>query len=72
MLRCKDFFLIAAPGLSYPAACGILVPSLGIKPVSPALESGFLITGPPGTSATNILRARKLRHREAKQCQETG
>ena len=36
--------------LSRPAACGILVPPLGIKPVSPALEGGLLTTGPPGKS----------------------
>ena len=31
-------------------ACGILVPWLGIKPMSPALESGFLTTESPGKS----------------------
>ena len=34
-------------GLFAPA-CGILVPRPEIKPVSPALEGGFLTTGPPG------------------------
>ena len=29
-------------------ACGILVPQLGIKPSSPALEDEVLTTGPPG------------------------
>ena len=29
-------------------ACGILVPGPGIKPMSPALQGGFLTTGPPG------------------------
>ena len=42
--------LVVAYGLSRPAACGILVPPLGIKPVSPALEGGLLTTGPPGKS----------------------
>ena len=28
--------------------CGILVPWLGVKPVSPVLEGRFLTTGPPG------------------------
>ena len=35
---------------SYPPACGILVPWPGIEPTSPALEGGFLTTGPPGKS----------------------
>ena len=30
----------------FPPACGILVPQLGIEPTSPALDSGFLTTGP--------------------------
>ena len=29
---------------------GILVPRPGIEPMSPALEGGFLTTGPPGKS----------------------
>ena len=40
--------LVVAYGLSCPAACGILVPLLGIKPVSPALEGELLTTGPSG------------------------
>ena len=35
---------------SLGVACGILVPQPGTKPVSPALEGGFLTTGPPGMS----------------------
>ena len=35
---------------SCPEACGILAPEPGIKPVSPAMEGGFLTTGPPGKS----------------------
>ena len=31
-------------------ACGILVPCPRIDPISPALEGGFLTTGPPGRS----------------------
>ena len=42
--------VVAAPGLSCPVACGNLVPQPGIEPVSPALEGGFLTTGPPGKS----------------------
>ena len=32
-------------------ACEILAPQSGIKPVPPALEGGFIITGPPGKSS---------------------
>ena len=42
--------VVAARRLSCPTACGILVPRPGIEPVSPALEGGFLPTGPPGKS----------------------
>ena len=35
-------------GLSCPAACAVLVPRQGVKPVSPALKDGFLTTGPLG------------------------
>ena len=38
-----------AYGLTCSVAYGILlVPQLGIKPVSPALQGGYLTTGPPG------------------------
>ena len=39
-----------ARGLNCPTECGILVPQPGIEPMSPALEGGFLTTGPPGKS----------------------
>ena len=39
-----------AHGLRSSTTCGILVPRPGIKPMSPALEGRFLITGPPGES----------------------
>lgn len=32
--------------VSCPTSCGILVPSSGIKPMTPALQGEFLITGP--------------------------
>ena len=38
-----------------PCACGILGPQPGIEPASPALEGGFLITGPQGKSPSVIL-----------------
>ena len=43
-------FIVAVLRLSCPAACGILVPQLGIEPASQALQEGFLTTGPPGES----------------------
>ena len=36
--------------LSCPEACEIVVPQPGTEPMSPALEGGFLTTGPPGKS----------------------
>ena len=47
--------VVVAHGLSCPAACGILVPWPGFDCVSPALESGFLTTGPPGKSWGSFL-----------------
>ena len=44
------FSLVVARGLSCLTACGILVPSPGIEPKSPALEGGFLTIGAPGKS----------------------
>ena len=41
-------------GLRFSAACGILVPRTGIKLTAPALEGGFLTTGPSGKSLTNV------------------
>ena len=48
----KKFIYLAMLGLSFgPWAFsithGILVPQPGIEPTSPALEGGFLTTGPP-------------------------
>ena len=42
--------VLVARELSCPVACGILVPPPGIEPAAPALEGGFLTTGPPGKS----------------------
>ena len=58
--ECTDFLLVAsrahrlsscgAQGLTGSTACGILVSWLGIPgTVSPALQGGFLTTGPPGS-----------------------
>ena len=66
-LLCSGFFLvgvhglttlscIASWGLSFPVAFEILVPQPGIKPVSFALEGGFLTTGPPGNSRVCFLK----------------
>ena len=42
--------VVVAHGLSFPAVCGILVPTPRIKPRSPALADGLLISGPPEKS----------------------
>ena len=42
--------VVAVLRLSCLAACGILVPWLGIEPASPALHGGFLTTGTPEKS----------------------
>ena len=42
--------VVVVHGLSCPATAGIIVPRPGIEPESPALEGGFLTTGPPGKS----------------------
>ena len=42
--------LLSCSGLSYSDSCGILVPPLGVEPVFPVMEGGFLTTGPPAKS----------------------
>ena len=42
--------LVLVHGLSCPMICGILVPQPGLKPTCPALQGGFLTSGPPGKS----------------------
>ena len=42
--------VVVALWLSCSSACGILVHLPGIEPWSPALQGGFLTTGPPGKS----------------------
>ena len=49
LLRCMDSLVVVCR-LSCSTACRILVPQPEIQPVSPALQSGFLTTGPPGKS----------------------
>ena len=39
----------------------ILVPWPGIEPVSPVLHGGFLTTGPPGKSLSNVLKGKELK-----------
>ena len=48
-LQCMDS-LVVAHGLSCSVACGILVPGPGVEPASPALQDGFVTTGPSGKS----------------------
>ena len=50
-LQCVGFSLVMAHRFGCSAACGILVLQAGIKPMSLALESGFLTAGPPGQSS---------------------
>ena len=48
--------VVKAHGLSCSEACGILVPPRGIKlSTSPALQGGFLTTGPPEKSLVTLL-----------------
>ena len=42
--------VVAELRLTCPEASGILVPQPGMEPAYPALEGGFLTTGPPGKS----------------------
>ena len=53
-LECTGSVAVARR-LSCLTARGILVPRPGIEPVSPALEGGFLTTGPPGKSGKEAL-----------------
>ena len=39
--------LVVAHRLRCSTTCGILVHGSGVKPASPALQGGFLTTGPP-------------------------
>ena len=66
LFRCSAQTLVVVCGLSSaahrlrcPAACEILVPRLGIEPMSPALQGGFLTTGPPGKSLGYIFKKKK-------------
>ena len=52
--------VIVAPGLSCNATCGILVPQPGTEPRSPALEGGFLATGPQGKSQPSVFLASEM------------
>ena len=42
--------VVVAHGLSYSAACGVLVPQPGMELLPPALQSRFLTPGPSGKS----------------------
>ena len=42
--------VVAMHGLTCSTACGILVPRLGMEPMSSALQGRFSTTGPPGKS----------------------
>ena len=50
LLQCMGFSSCYAVALQF---CGMLVSQLGVETLSPALEGGFLITGPPGKSQSS-------------------
>ena len=54
-LCCSVQASLVVSGLSYPKACGILVPQPGIEPMSLAFEGRFLTTGPPGKFPRTLL-----------------
>ena len=64
-LKKKNYLFLAMFGISCSTQCprarGFLVPRPGIKHVFPALEGGFLITGPPGQSLDESLNFLCLR-----------
>ena len=47
--------VVAALGLCFSEACGILVPWPRIKPLTPALQGRFLTTGRPGKSPVPLV-----------------
>ena len=54
---CRLRILTVTLRLSCPAVHGLLVPWPGIKSWSPALEGGFLTTGPPGKPQWSFSKA---------------
>ena len=56
------FIYLAVWGLTCSAAREILGPRPGMEPTSPALEGGFLTTGPPGKSCSLYFPASVLEH----------
>ena len=62
LLWCRSSSLVAYE-LSCPIACGTVDPRPEIESASPALENGFLTTGPPGRPTDWFFK--KLSHREA-------
>ena len=49
-----SIYYLAASGLSFSAAGGILVCPPGIEPMSPVLQGGFLTSGPSGKSLSRF------------------
>ena len=61
--ECDFFFNIyfwLHGGLNCTEACGILMPPPGIEPTFPALEGGFLTTGPSGKPLLYFLNRQYL------------
>ena len=60
-LHCRtQASVVVALGLSCSIACELLLPGPGIKPMSPALQGGFLTTGLPGKSLKGDLYQAQL------------
>ena len=55
-------------GLSCSVECGILVPRPEIEPPSPALQGGFLATGPPGKSLISCSNSWAANHSASPSC----
>ena len=55
-------------GLSCSMVCGILVPRPEIEPASPALQGGFLATGPPGKSLISCSNSWAANHSASPSC----
>ena len=49
-IRSAQASVVAVNRFSRSTECKVLVPRPGIEPTSPALQGGFLTTGPPGKS----------------------
>jgi len=51
--------IVVVCSFSCSTACGILIPRPRIEPMSPAMEGGFLTTGPTGKFPTRMVIVKK-------------